>query len=271
MPPATNAASLFIDRTDASVDGTSPPVLFGTAQEWFEQYNGQDIFASAGFDTMELLRRFESHQSSASGGAYLLQVGDLLDFWIGFERFWETNGAHQVVLSAGSADRFSGEEFVRHWCDRVSDADHQHSSYGVLNAQVLRKLSELEGTILIQGNHDNYLARPHPLNIGPQRVRWHMDDRLWAEHGHEPDSWNVDGSWKGHFNAQVMMAHPGWRWVGNIPDLRGPYVTYAAMKWHGLGADRFAVFCMGHTHCPNLSWVNVNEVAPGAGRPAVPR
>ena len=255
-----------------------------SVERWLGLYHveGQrsaDIFQDAGKD----LRTFVDTLASFHQDTWpleLVQLGDLFDLWLGFQRaFGEQLG--QVPAS----DNLHGKtlDFARFWVERSLFATDQGPHVVHLltlgeRAGKNRQTGAPLRTTFLHGNHDNYLKHGGGTPIEVPAGREHAGIKirafhlpsfvekagLWAEHGHQPDSFNRDENpTRGHELTQAAFFQPGVR------NLEGP-AGWAVSMGEGNGIQRVTsirhaldqcllkhvdsaqpcrgVYVMGHTH-----------------------
>ena len=224
--PPTGNPNPFPNRQDGTVQEGGQRVLGWGAESWFRTYAGADIHEDASTDMIEFLERVERYcHDNQSPTVNLIQLGDMLELWVGFNCYFENvpwseripAGENRVRLSPG------GRQFVSHWVTRArgrhpgGTADELVTNDRTTASCIYRMSREpdrLEKTFL-WGNHDCYLARVNlPRQIGKQRVQNYTRDRLFAEHGHQGDSNNRDGNrdavLAGHRVTQVGAFYQPW-------------------------------------------------------------
>ncbi len=263
-----NMAQTMLDyrREDASVEIHDTRVLDANGRDWFKKYVKADIFENAAIDLLEFLKRlerFDRHDEQTE--VRLIQTGDMLELWLGFERFFEGTPKNRpaVVLSPARGGKPSGEEFVDYWTNRAC-------SQGGDNQKVLEALSRwpAKRAYFLGGNHDNYLL----AHVGklPRRRHRYFRDRLHAEHGHASCGFNRNGSKKGHRVTNGAFDDPKRRVIEPFfADARENNLELAASRYQGLGvAERLGLGnsrkpCLvvsGHSHRYGLGMVTLAEV-----------
>jgi hypothetical protein len=198
----------------------------------------------------------------------------MFDLWLGFQRGFDTSiyflKPHAKSFASLWVERSlysSGQgPHLRHFLAMSQDAG--------LNIRTGLALQ----TEFLYGNHDNY--RRHRLGAGIDAPfdQQHEDlvfkmfgapaklelPGLWAEHGHQSDSWNNDeDSSSGHAATQLAFFDPSARsyesrvawalWKAGRGDLpRIERIKHAIRKClldHiGLGQPCRGIYVMGHTH-----------------------
>lgn len=232
------------------------------AIDWYEKYEGTnaqgtrvrqgaDIFEQAGPDLAEFVRLLNGF-----GGfpLHLLQLGDMIDLWIGLERFFVEHPS-RVVLDTSKSNP-DPVTWVNHWTDRTlngtSQSEHIRRFLGFSNGR----------KNWLYGNHDNYLAAHNPTTLiqasgglNRQEVFDERQTRLFASHGHKWDSANRDGATSGQRITQLAFSHPSVRSVE--PGGRRAVITGAVELFLSREANPFCIFAMGHTHQGVLSRITV--------------
>jgi hypothetical protein len=213
----------------------------------------------------------------------VIQLGDLFDFWLGFQRAFRTSADDLLPCAL---------DFARFWAERSLFATDQGphlvhlltmTEWAGKNAKTGAALN----THFLYGNHDNY--RKHgggsPLVVpaghehsGAAIHAFHAPSffgkrGLWAEHGHQPDPSNRDESpVRGHGLTQVAFFEPA------IRNLEGP-AGWATSIWHHDNIPRVvsirhalgrcllrpidtsgpcrSIYVMGHSHEPMLKRVEL--------------
>jgi len=193
---------------------------------------------------------------------WLLQLGDMFDLWLGFDRFFNSYpaNANSMRLTDGSDGKVfldnsgttKATEFVDFWV--------KHTLYRTSQSEHVRKFLEYGShSQFLYGNHDNYLAK-HPAEIANNKIKrffYDRDARLYACHGHQWDPMNRDGAIGG-----IKMTQSAFWGKGAIiremePDGRIP--SFLQAKDLFLGKYPFSVFAMGHTHVGMLSEMVIEE------------
>lgn len=264
------------------------------ALKWYHYYrkrgDGQkpaDIFENAGDHFRHFVARLATYakkhqEGNAALPAKFLQLGDMLDFWVGFTcHYFESHSPDQPVLPDDQ-----GRQAVAHWTENLFGATKQ----GQLVADALEEARVSLHPEYLYGNHDNYLGSavpltyPHKSNPKTKLERRRASYErlgLFMEHGHQWEGSNAD-------NAGTFI--PGW-WMGTRSPL-GMTVTQAAFiepepirlfegkaagvvsratdtfgqrldqiigsgyRFLAAGAG-FYCYVMGHTHCACLTRVVV--------------
>jgi hypothetical protein len=255
-----------------------------SVERWLSLYHveGQrtaDIFQDAGKD----LRTFVDALASFHQDTWpleLVQLGDLFDLWLGFQRaFGEQLGQVPAL------DNLHGKtlDFARFWVERSLFATDQgpHLVHLLTLGERAGKNRQTDAplrTTFLHGNHDNYLKHgggtPIEVPAGHEHAgmkihAFHLPSfvekaGLWAEHGHQPDIHNRDEDpTRGHELTQAAFFQPGVR------NLEGP-AGWAVSMGEGKGIQRVisirhaldqcllkhvdsaqpcrGVYVMGHTH-----------------------
>jgi hypothetical protein len=271
-----------------------------SVDNWLRLYHvkGQrsaDIFQDAGKDLrafVDALKDF--HQKTWP--LELVQLGDLFDLWLGFQRaFGEKLGKTPAL------DNLHGRalDFAHYWVKRtLFETDQGPHLVHLLTlgerAGKNRQTGASLRTTFIHGNHDNYLrhggGRPIEVPAGHEHAgmqinAFHLpsfEERigLWAEHGHQPDSFNRDENPSvGHQLTQAAFFQP------DVRNLEGPGGWTTSMG-NGKGIQRVksldhaldrclrnhihptnpepcrGVYVMGHTHEPMLKRVELLPCPP---------
>lgn len=284
--PYINIRQIGVDPNDGGYLNPDPSFLnekqlAPSAKQWFQQYLAAEITKDAGADLLELVARFDARKEKAT----LVHMGDLVDFWIGFDCLFEETpeASPQVILKQATSKQISGQEFLNYWCPRLLDQElgtsawepgkpalkHQYSQNGVYNAKALAAMAAAGQPVFLWGNHDNYLAdgKSMPSAMQPKRKPCLSLAGFFGEHGHQGDLMNRDGATSGQEASQAMMADPSYRWVGDY-GVRGPKVEWAARMWFYTLNDavlstvidqpqHFGIYAMAHSHIPMLAWVTV--------------
>ena len=201
-----------------------------------------DIFEDAGNDWLAFMKAVQKYKAnnSSSTPVQVHQLGDMLDFWVGFTchftpslpeyKFdWGLNENPVADLKATSESKHYGERLVNYWTMNLFDHSPQgavlDSAFDVITGLMTTKDPKGEGwrpPVYHWGNHDNYLGKTTPRYKGgkkplAQRVGTWQDYGMFMEHGHQRDSSNAD-------NSPVLPASPI---VGTDGPL-GTVVTQAA-------------------------------------------
>lgn len=265
-------------------------------EEWFALYHGgqergADIFETAGED----LRRFVDALAGFHRETHpleVVQLGDLFDLWLGFQRAFEEN-----------ADGLFGDalEFARHWVDRTLFHTEQGphlvhfltlSQWAGKNEQTGARL----GTHFLYGNHDNYRKHGAATKITVPAGHEHASlgiqafhtpssferSGLWAEHGHQADPYNRDESpGEGHQLTQAAFFVPSVRriegpagWFSSLLDKEGlmrvrevDHALDRCLLDHGRSsAPCRGIYVMGHSHEPMLKRVEFWPSTPASRR-----
>ena len=242
--------------------GSSGDMVINDAIDWYQNYNGADgsgnhsrqggdIFEQAGPDLSEFVRLLGAFTAFP---LHLMQLGDMIDLWIGLERFFVAHPS-KVVLDTSKTDP-DAVSWINHWTDRTLTGTTQ--SQHVQNFLAFNNGSKS----WLYGNHDNYLGAFQPTQLvqmsGNLQRSENFDDRqtrLFASHGHRWDSSNKDGATRGQAITQVAFSHP---WVrGMEPGGRRDTIVGACELFLSNEANPFCVFAMGHTHVGVLTRVTI--------------
>jgi hypothetical protein len=227
---------------------------------WFTFYHGDpnagtkgaDIFQGAGKDLLvflDLLRKYAvAHPSQKVN---FVQVGDAYDFWIGMKRGIKgaTESGLGVKLEPG------GAEFARFWKKRTHLSAVSGPVLKAIDDLVTKPPKNLTATLLY-GNHDDFLR-----HIDPSFKEFYESGVVYAEHGHQSDSFNSDDDpVSGWALTQVAFLIPkireiedklsmtlalGMRLFGNDPGARLQRIARGADVC--LERNRLIYVC-GHTH-----------------------
>jgi hypothetical protein len=241
-----------------------------------------DIFQGAGQDLrifVDCLRDF--HETTWP--LKVVQLGDLFDLWLGFQRAFRTSADDLLPKAL---------DFARLWVERTLFASDQGA-----HLTHLLTLSETAGknaatgasleTHFLYGNHDNY--RKHgggqpitvPSGVEHQGTAFNVFDvpaslefqGLWAEHGHQPDPSNHDEDpSSGHRLTQLAFFAPGIRniegfgtWflakgnAGKIPRTMCIQHALETCILHHIDSPEpcRGIYVMGHSHEPMLKRVEL--------------
>ena len=265
---------------------------------WLRLYHveGQrsaDIFENAGEDLRAFVDALaDFHQNTWP--LELVQLGDLFDLWLGFQRaFGEKMGKIPAL------DNLHGRalDFARFWVERsLFETDQGPHLVHLLTlgerAGKNRQTGAPLRTTFIHGNHDNYLkhggGKPIEVPSGREHAgmkinAFHLPSfekrtGLWAEHGHQPDSFNRDENPNsGHQLTQAAFFQPGVRaiegpagWATSMGEGRG--IQRVKSIHHALvccllnhidsGEPCRGVYVMGHTHEAMLKRVELWPCTP---------
>jgi len=255
-----------------------------SVDNWLRLYHveGQrsaDIFQDAGKDLRAFVDALEDfHQNTWP--LELVQLGDLFDLWLGFQRaFGEKMGKTPAL------DNLHGRalDFAHFWVERsLFETDQGPHLVHLLTlgerAGKNRQTGASLRTTFIHGNHDNYLkhgsGKPIEVPSGREHAgmkinAFHLPSflerpGLWAEHGHQPDSFNRDENpSSGHQLTQAAFFQPDVRnfegpagWTTSMGDGKG--IQRVTSIRHALdrcllrhidtGQPCRGVYVMGHTH-----------------------
>ncbi len=255
-----------------------------SVDNWLRLYHveGQrtaDIFQDAGKDLRAFIDALaDFHQNTWP--LELVQLGDLFDLWLGFQRaFGEKLGKTPAL------DNLHGQalDFARFWVERsLFETDQGPHLVHLLTlgerAGKNRQTGAPLRTTFIHGNHDNYLKHGGGKLIevpsghehaGMKINAFHLPSfeartGLWAEHGHQPDSFNRDENpSSGHQLTQAAFFQPDVRnfegpagWATSMGDGKGiqrvKSIRHALdrclLKHMDSGQPCRGVYVMGHTH-----------------------
>ena len=269
-----------------------------SVDNWLRLYHvkGQrsaDIFQDAGKDLrafVDALKDF--HQNTWP--LELVQLGDLFDLWLGFQRaFGEKLGKTPAL------DNLHGRalDFAHYWVKRtLFETDQGPHLVHLLTlgerAGKNRQTGAPLRTTFIHGNHDNYLRHGSgkPIDVpaghehaGMQINAFHLpsfEERigLWAEHGHQPDSFNRDENPSaGHQLTQAAFFQPDVRnlegpggWTTSMGKGKGIQrvksldhaLDQCLLKHIDTGQPCRGVYVMGHTHEAMLKRVELLPCPP---------
>jgi len=81
-----------------------------------------------------------------------------------------------------------------------------------------------------------------------------IEDGMFIEHGQRVDSSNQDGATKGHYMTNMAVSHSTLKEFDCVR--RSSFVTGAAAYWVAHNGD-FGLYVMGHSHEPELEYVDV--------------
>ena len=257
-----------------------------SVDNWLRIYHveGQrsaDIFQDAGKDLRAFVDALEDfHQNTWP--LELVQLGDLFDLWLGFQRaFGEKLGKTPAMDNLLERTL----NFARFWVERtLFETDQGPHLVHLLTlgerAGKNRQTGAPLRTTFIHGNHDNYLKHGSgkPIKVpsgrehaGMQINAFHLPSSLpperpglWAEHGHQPDSFNRDENpSSGHQLTQAAFFQPDVRnfegpagWATSMGDGKGIQrvksihhaLDQCLLKHIDTGQPCRGVYVMGHTH-----------------------
>ena len=223
-----------------------------SVDNWLRLYHveGQrsaDIFQDAGKDLRSFVDALaDFHQNTWP--LELVQLGDLFDLWLGFQRaFGEKMGTTPAL------DALHGQalDFARFWVERTLFETDQgpHLVHLLTLGERAGKNGQTGAplrTTFIHGNHDNYLKHGggKPIEVpsdhehaGMKINAFHLPSfearaGLWAEHGHQPDSFNRDENPSlGHQLTQAAFFQP------DVRRIEGP-AGWATSMGDGKGVQR---------------------------------
>jgi hypothetical protein len=193
------------------------------AEAWFEYYrNGvdggkpADIFEKAGDHFLHFMGRLATYQNTFLQnqddmlGARFVQLGDMLDFWVGFTCHYNpSSDPDQPVTLRDLTARKMLQEWTKNLFGKTEQGKH------VASAVNLAKQFQL-APVFLYGNHDNYLGArerleyPFPnsalsfrelgtVQLDPTSPRYLEQRRahfewpgLYMEHGHQWEPSNTD-------------------------------------------------------------------------------
>lgn len=262
------------------------------AERWFEYYRepkegrSADIFEDAGGHFLSFMRGLVAYKAGAAHNRGIpikfLQLGDMLDFWVGFTCHYDASMSPDTPIS--KLDKHA-EKMVKTWAENLFG----NTSQGKLVAEAI-KLADALTPVYLYGNHDNYLGaqqlsiqyplkgKPEPL--GPRLPRYN-EHGVFMEHGHQWEPSNADSkgvsstaglftgtpSPLGLFVTQAAFIRPGpvrlfeGKAAGAMARFSG---TYGQRMDQIVGAVRryvnhdFYCYVMGHTHSACLSEIVVS-------------
>jgi hypothetical protein len=242
-------------------------------RDWFNRYHGTkekkgaDIFEDAGADLLLWLALLKDYQVNEGSNlpVQLMQLGDLFDFWIGLKcPFSLLDGAKSFPNKAAAC------EFVKYWMEETLRAPAINYLWN-FDKQAPMTSPDLK-TIFLYGNHDTYMGSLLPET---ERLKERFDDDpgLVAQHGHQEDDFNKEGSamW-GYLLTQAAFSDDYVRGIEDPVSALGP--TLFGGKWTRLALAEMALrtcifdrvkrnktpaltFVMGHTHEPVLQVIHV--------------
>jgi UDP-2,3-diacylglucosamine pyrophosphatase LpxH len=200
--------------------------------DWLRLYHvdGQrtaDIFQGAGKDLRAFVDRLALFHEETRP-VELVQLGDLFDLWIGFMHAF---GERQDGYDAINHQLECTMEFARYWVERSLFSSEQGSHLVHLLtlgqwAKPNKNTKQPLKTTFLYGNHDNYLKHGGDSGIrvpagyehaGRTVPTFHLPasiemDGLWAEHGHQCDTFNWDKDPRpGHALTQAVFLQSGVR------------------------------------------------------------
>jgi hypothetical protein len=242
-------------------------------RDWFNRYHGTkekkgaDIFEDAGADLLLWLALLKDYQVNEGSNlpVQLMQLGDLFDFWIGLKcPFSLLDGAKSFPNKAAAC------EFVKYWMEETLRAPAINYLWN-FDKQAPMTSPDLK-TIFLYGNHDTYMGSLLPET---ERLKERFDDDpgLVAQHGHQEDDFNKEGSamW-GYLLTQAAFSDDYVRGIEDPVSALGP--TLFGGSWTRLALAEMALrtcifdrvkrnktpaltFVMGHTHEPVLQVIHV--------------
>ena len=241
------------------------------ADDWFHAHNSSEIFEDAGSDLLRFLDRLEAYSGHQ---VRLVQLGDMIDLWMGFACYFQNRGDGVVRLVPRGPDRsYSGEEFIDYWIDQRATRSRRE---GLVvnssdNAEVLRRMAQFGSgggrqVFFVYGNHDCYFARHTPSSIGVARRDHYHEEGLRVEHGHAGDPYNRDGMarfFSGHRITQATAFYHPWtrEYEGRVNDAR-LVVLMRAAELYIRQTNPFAIYVSGHDHLHGLGRVTADTSVP---------
>ncbi len=240
----------------------------------WDLYAKRDLFNSR--DSVPAMTQFLNLLASIKFARqiHLTQVGDMYELWAGRPCYFtgKASGPPGVALNDPR-----GAKEVGGW---IADT---HEFFPDLYQGYDRCVSSLLGCKFIHGNHDSYCSVPEVITeanndidsrvakpdgymvrrktikttVHPREASGNVFDRgLFIEHGQRCDGYNGDGNRDGWDKTQSAFK------VGQrtpFDSTRRPsFVTGAAALWLTRGQD-FGCYVMGHTHSPDLNYVEVTH------------
>jgi predicted phosphodiesterase len=243
------------------------------ATYWHQCYIKGEIFQKAGQDLSLFAGQLRKAQGNVDASLWLLQLGDMFDLWLGFDRFFNADPPFLSMRAGRTGNVIVDDDppkkatatdvsntpttprsFVETWVNRTM--------YQTTESDHVREFLQfpLSHSKFLYGNHDNYLAKVVPSDLAKLRGSTYAKDHkekgvLYACHGHQFDSSNRDGALFGV--AATQTAFWGGTFIRSLePDSRADTFKGAAtLLWKKM--EDFAIFAMGHTHCPLLVEVQI--------------
>ena len=265
------------------------------AEKWFKYYHEgvdggmpADIFEGAGLHLVDFVQALVGYNGSRGNllPVKFHQLGDMLDFWIGFTCHYTPS---TPVNPHGAADDKKGTDYgadlVNTWADNML-------SNTAAGQKVATAIDAAKGLspVYLWGNHDNYLGGGlRPSYTGPSgrttldgRVATFEQDGIFMEHGHAADDANRDSTSilpltgqltgtncpLGLFLTQAAFLRPQ-----PVRGFEGTAAGFSAKMSGGVGSrltqvifaankffdsqGKFYVYVMGHTHVACLSKISV--------------
>lgn len=256
-----------------------------------------DIFKDAGDALCDFLFFLESFQGEAGNKQKVIHIGDLFELWQGMSmgkgfRIWRDDFWKREYIKL---DKDSGRLVF----DKTAGMALKHRIEGIeiMNDRVMRAFKALDKKKMIRylyGNHDVYLVEDlrkeyvpmHVYDVDAARDGWGAttDEKYWGEalgdrlprlrylyesyisfeHGHRMDSFNQDGEWKGPFITDLVYWIPPLRVFD--PNRLEMYHRMSAVDvyYHNyFFAKPISVFVMGHSHMPQLNYIQFCRLQPG--------
>ncbi|HEY6946100.1 MAG TPA: hypothetical protein VI431_13240 [Candidatus Acidoferrum sp.] len=221
---------------------------------------------------LDQARRFPSARQVT-----LIQLGDMYELWGGrdcyFQEYKMKPGDEDGVRLKGS----SAAAEVGSWVGGTH----------LIFSEMFAKFDECEAVGMelrfLHGNHDSYTIRQEVVTAANSYIsnyfssgiapgvpsdwirnpvqstvhtRMHpiIDDSIFIEHGQRVDSSNQDGATRGHNFTNKAVDHPVLKEFDCVR--RPSFVTGAAAYWVAHNGD-FGLYVMGHSHEPELEYVDV--------------
>jgi UDP-2,3-diacylglucosamine pyrophosphatase LpxH len=211
-----------------------------------------------------------------SDNVAFVQIGDMYELWAGHSlEYVETDEKHPAVKLKSPRSA----ETVGTWIAMIHDMhDELFEQFDACNREML--------TMYLHGNHDSYLSCQEVVTAANKEIESRCQTELWdgskrevfkkttvarrlrevnflgvfLEHGQRADKANRDGETEGQQRTNEAFESLGM-WKKKVGDTtrRRSFVTGAAAQWMVRGQD-FGLYVMGHTHDPELKYVEVVHV-----------
>ncbi len=291
-----SAAAALIEESwrrgdwDGVKDGT---MKVEEAERWYEYYRTPkegkpaDIFEGAGVHFLQFMNGIAAYVDKQ--GDHLpvkfLQLGDMLDFWVGFSCHYEPSAdAHTPLHKVHE----HGERMVKTWAANLFGNTDQ----GILVANAIQVAEKKHlGPVYLYGNHDNYLGakfsvsypmqgQKTPVRLAKRKAKYH-EQGLFMEHGHQWEPSNADSKGLDPLVSRYLLgtssplgmlvtqaafirSGPVRRFEGQAAGLVAEFTgTYGQRMDQIVGAARrfwehsgdFYCYVMGHTHSACLSQI----------------
>jgi UDP-2,3-diacylglucosamine pyrophosphatase LpxH len=246
----------------------------------------------------EFLRKIQSlHMASQ---IILVQLGDMYELWadrkcyfvdISDEEYINAEAHRQLAVrikgrppDRGSPIRLPASR-RHHGYGWTSSEDWNASVVGgwiagthILQWQLFQEFDackkKLKDCRFLHGNHDSYLAVPAVVNSANQRLgelqaQEHAStvygrekdlffDGVFIEHGQRYDWPNRDGHEYGWDKTQSPIKYG--EWMKNFDSTRRATFVTGAASWWAKSHRNFGLYVQGHTHTPDLKYVEVAHV-----------